>query len=159
VSSGGESSKARRQHAILDLVARERLASQEDIRGRLAHLGIEATQSTISRDVEELGLARVHDHDGLRYVVPGSAASHGPTLMLRHLLEEFARSYVRSDAGLVIQTPPGAASALAEGIDRVALAEVAGTIAGDNTILVLGREGVSARRIERALGRLSEMAG
>jgi transcriptional regulator of arginine metabolism len=156
---GGESSKAKRHHAILQLVARERLASQEEIRTRLAQLGIDATQSTISRDVEELGLARVHDHDGLRYVVPGSAASHGPTLMLRHLLEEFALSYLRSDAGLVIRTPPGAAAALAEGIDRVALAEVAGTIAGDNTILILGREGVSARRIERALGRLSEKAG
>jgi len=151
-------SKAGRQHAILELVAQERLASQEEIRGRLGKLGIDATQSTISRDVEELGLARVHDHDGLRYVVPGWAASHGPTLMLRHLLEEFALSYVRSDAGLVIQTPPGAAAALAEGIDRVGLAEVAGTIAGDNTILVLGREGVRALRIERALGRLSETA-
>lgn len=159
MSRGGESSKARRQHAILDLVAHERLASQDEIRGRLVHLGIDATQSTISRDVEELGLARVHDRDGLRYVVPGSTASHGPTLMLRHLLEEFALSYLRSDAGLVIQTPPGAAAALAEGLDRVALPEVAGTIAGDNTILVLGREGVTARRIERALGRLAERAG
>jgi transcriptional regulator of arginine metabolism len=154
--SRGESTKARRQHTILQLVARERLASQEEIRARLAAIGILATQSTISRDLEELGLARVHDHEGLRYAAPGSAASHGPTLLLRHLLEEFALSFVRSDAGLVIRTPPGAAAALAEGIDRMALAEVAGTIAGDNTILVLGREGVTARRIERALGRLRE---
>jgi transcriptional regulator of arginine metabolism len=156
MSRGGESAKARRQHAILQLVARERLGSQEEIRARLAGMGIDATQSTISRDVEELGLARVHDREGVRYAVPGSAASHGPTLMLRHLLEEFALSFVRSDAGLVIRTPPGAAAALAEGIDRMALAEIAGTIAGDNTILVLGREGVTARRIERALGRLRE---
>jgi transcriptional regulator of arginine metabolism len=155
VSRGG-STKARRQQAILELVARERLASQEEIRARLGRVGILATQSTISRDVEELGLARVHDHEGLRYAVPGPEASHGPTLMLRHLIEEFALSFVRSDAGLVIRTPPGAAAALAEGIDRTALAEVAGTIAGDNTILVLGREGVTARRIERALGRLRE---
>jgi transcriptional regulator of arginine metabolism len=156
MSRGSESAKAGRQHAVLQLVAYERLGSQEEIRARLAGLGIEATQSTISRDLEELGLARVHDAEGLRYAVPGSPASHGPTLMLRHLLEEFALSFVRSDTGLVIRTPPGAAAALAEGIDRMALAEIAGTIAGDNTILVLGREGVSARRIERALGRLRE---
>lgn len=158
MSPGGES-KSKRHHAILELVAHEQLASQEEIREHLAHRGIDATQSTISRDVEELGLARVHDHDGFRYVVPGSIPWQGPTTMLRHLLDEFALSYVRSDAGLLIHTPSGAAAALAEGIDRVGLAEVAGTIAGDNTILILGREGVNARRLERALGRLSESTG
>lgn len=158
MSPGGES-KAKRHHAILELVAHEQLASQAEIREQLAHLGIDATQSTISRDVEELGLARVHDRDGFRYVVPGSVPWQGPTMMLRHLLDEFALSYVRSDSGLLIHTPSGAAAALAEGIDRVGLAEVAGTIAGDNTILILGREGVNARRLERALGRLSESTG
>ena len=60
--------KSKRQQTIIGLVSRERLGSQEEIRARLAYLGIDATQSTISRDVEELGLARVHDQDGLRYV-------------------------------------------------------------------------------------------
>lgn len=158
MSPGGES-KAKRHHAILELVAHEQLGSQGEIRERLAHLGIDATQSTISRDVEELGLARAHDHEGLRYVVPGTVPWHGPETMLRHLLNEFALSYVRTYAGLLVITPGGAAAAVAEGIDRAGLAEVAGTIAGDNTILVLGREGVNARRLERALGRLSESAG
>ena len=58
--------KSKRQQAIVGLVTRDRLGSQEEIRTQLASLGIDATQSTISRDVEELGLARVHDHDGTR---------------------------------------------------------------------------------------------
>jgi transcriptional regulator of arginine metabolism len=148
--------KAKRQQTILSLVGRERLASQEEIRARLSALGLEATQSTISRDVEELGLARVHDHDGLRYVVPGEGATPVPLRLLKRLLEEFALSFTRSDHGLVVRTPPGAASALAEGIDRVDLPDVAGTVAGDNTILILGREGVAAAALERSLNHIME---
>ena len=156
MSRGNIAVKAKRQQTILSLVGRERLASQEEIRARLAALGLEATQSTISRDVEELGLARVHDHDGLRYVVPGNGAAPVPIRLLKRLLEEFALSFTRSDHGLVVRTPPGAASALAEGIDRVDLPEIAGTIAGDNTILILGREGVAAAVLERTLNEIME---
>jgi transcriptional regulator of arginine metabolism len=156
MSRGNAAVKAKRQQTILSLVGRERLASQEEIRARLAALGLEATQSTISRDVEELGLARVHDHDGLRYVVPGNGAAPLPLRLLRRLLEEFALSFTRSDHGLVVRTPPGAASALAEGIDRVDLPDVAGTIAGDNTILILGREGIAAAALERTLNQIME---
>ena len=77
--------KTKRQHAILSLVGRERLSSQEEIRARLRSLGLEATQSTISRDIDELGLARVHDPDGVRYVVPGESDAPGPIRLLRHL--------------------------------------------------------------------------
>ena len=156
MSRAGPSLKAKRQRAILSLVARDRLGSQEEIRSRLANLGLGATQSTISRDVEELGLARVHDQDGLRYVVPGDGSAPAPVRLLTHLLDEFALSITRVDHGVLLRTPPGAAAALAEGIDRVGLAEVAGTIAGDNTILVLAREGVAAATLERAFARLME---
>ena len=99
MTRGNGHSKAKRQQAILGLVARERLGSQQEIRYRLAYLGIEATQSTITRDIEELGLARVHDQDGMRYVVPGEPGSYGPIALLRHLLDEFALSFVRGEAG------------------------------------------------------------
>lgn len=156
MSRGNGAVKSKRQQTILSLVGRERLSSQEEIRARLATLGMDATQSTISRDVEELGLARVHDHDGLRYVVPGQGSAPAPLRLLKHLLEEFALSFTRSDHGLVVRTPPGAAAALAEGIDRVGLADVAGTIAGDNTILILGREGVAATALELSLTTIME---
>jgi transcriptional regulator of arginine metabolism len=74
--------------------------------------------------------------------------------MLERLLSEFALSFVATDAGLIVRTPPGAAAALAEGIDRASLDDIAGTIAGDNTILVLGRRGVASPRIERGLARI-----
>lgn len=153
----GAALKAKRQQVILSLVSRERLASQDEIRSRLAALGLPATQSTISRDVEELGLARVHDQQGVRYVVPGEGPSPVPAALLRHALQEFALSFARGAGGLLlIRTPPGAAAALGEAIDRAALAEIAGTIAGDNTVLVVPREGRTARAIERALRAIME---
>jgi transcriptional regulator of arginine metabolism len=156
MSRSDGASKAKRQQAMLGLLVTERLASQHEIRDRLAYMGLDATQSTISRDIEELGLARVHDHEGTRYVVPGEAGSYGPLGLLRHLLDEFALSFVASDAGLIVRTSPGAAAALAEGIDRAGLDGVAGTIAGDNTILVLGRVGVKPLALERSLTRIME---
>ncbi|HXF71794.1 MAG TPA: arginine repressor, partial [Actinomycetota bacterium] len=153
---GNGAVKAKRQQAILSLVSRERLASQEEIRARLAAMGLEATQSTISRDIEELGLARVHDREGVRYVVPGRAAPGAPTRLLRHLLDEFALAFVPSGNLLVIRTPPGAANALAEGVDRAELPEVAGTVAGDDTILVVAAEGWTGRRVERRFRELME---
>ena len=156
MSAGNGAVKSRRQTAILDLVDRERLGSQGEIRERLAARGIEATQSTISRDIEELGLARVHGPEGMRYVVPGGANGRAPVGPLKRLLDEFALSLRRTDAGLLVRTPPGAAAALAEGLDRAGLAEVAGTIAGDDTILVLGNEGVRAADLESALADITE---
>jgi transcriptional regulator of arginine metabolism len=155
MSRGNAAVKAKRQQTILSLVGRERLASQEEIRARLAALGLGTTQSTISREVEALGLARVT-------TTMDSATSCRATARLRaarvlkRLLEEFALSFTRSDHGLVVRTPPGAAAALAEGIDRVDLPEVAGTIAGDNTILILGREGVATAALERSLNHIME---
>jgi transcriptional regulator of arginine metabolism len=148
-------SRVRRRQAIVELVSAERLGSQEEIRARLATLGLQATQSTISRDLEELGLARVHDADGVRYVLPEAAGTPSST-RLRRLLVEFAVAFVRTDVGLIVRTPPGAANVLAEGIDRAGLPEVAGTIAGDNTILVVGREGVGATAIDDTLTDIME---
>ena len=148
-------SRVRRRQAIVELISAERLGSQEEIRARLATLGLQATQSTISRDLEELGLARVHDADGVRYVLP-EAAGTPSSARLRRLLVEFAVAFVRTDVGLIVRTPPGAANVLAEGIDRAGLPEVAGTIAGDNTILIVGREGVGATAIDDTLTNIME---
>jgi transcriptional regulator of arginine metabolism len=154
--SGQVRSRTRRQEAIIELVSTERLGSQQEIRMRLAALGIDATQPTISRDLEELGLARVHDVDGVRYVLPGSTDHSLPTGALRRLLNDFALAFTRTDVGLVMRTPPGAANVLAEGIDRAGLPTIAGTIAGDNTILVLGHSGVDAAAIEATLTEVME---
>src|SRR5262249_9881493 len=147
--------RARRRQAIVELVSGERLGSQEEIRSRLAPVGHQATQSTISRDLWGVGVARVHDADRGRYVLRGGGgrpAAHPP----RRPLREFAVAFVRTDVGLIGRTPPGAANVLAEGIDRAGLPEVAGTIAGDNTILIVGREGIGASAIDTTLTDIME---
>ena len=91
--------RTRRRQAIVELVSGERLGSQEEIRSRLAQLGHQATQSTISRDLEELGLARVHDAEGVRYVMPEAGTGTPSSARLRRLLAEFAVAFVRTDVG------------------------------------------------------------
>lgn len=160
MSRDGGALKSKRQQAMRSIVARERLSSQTEIRSRLARLGLDATQSTISRDIEELGLARVHDRSGVRYVVPSIPAAPGPvepSALLRRALREFALSFHRGAGDLLlIRTPSGAAPALGEAIDRAEHPKVAGTIAGDNTVLVVPSEGVRARALERAFTAVME---
>ncbi len=143
--------KRQRQQALLELIVREPLGSQEQIRSRLSRLGHPATQSTISRDLEELGLVRVRDAEGRqRYVVAGNGDPH-PVVPLDALLREFVTDVEPSGNLLVVKTLPGAANAVADGLDRASSPETLGTVAGDDTILVILREKVSARRIARRL--------
>jgi len=159
--------KARRQQAILELVSKDRLSSQHEIRERLVGLGVEATQSTISRDIEELGLAKIHDQRGLRYVTPGALKGNDATngqgnglrQNLRRLLQDYALAMTPSGNLLVVQTPPGAAHLLGEGIDRYDVDDVVGTVAGDNTILIVAREGVHSRDLKLTLETIMEENG
>ena len=147
--------KARRQQAILEMVSKERCTSQEDIRERLGGIGMRSTQSTISRDIEELGLVRVHDDEGMRYAIPGEEPpASGQRTALRQLLREFAISMTPSANILLVTTPPGAANILAEGIDKAPLEQIAGTVAGDNTILIVAREGIEAREVRTTLRKI-----
>lgn len=140
--------KRQRQQAILRLVQRESLGSQLEIGRRLAELGHAATQSTISRDIEELGLARVRDGQGrLRYVPPEDAARGATHLPLETVLREFVLEVDASRNLAVIKTPPGTAGVVAEALDQAAAPGILGTVAGDNTVLVVAVEGSSGRQV------------
>jgi transcriptional regulator of arginine metabolism len=141
--------KRARQQALLDLVRRERVSSQEEIRRRLARMGHRATQSTISRDLEELGLVRVRGEGGPRYALPNGDAHPAPPLP--SLLREFAVEVASSGNLVVVKTPPGAANAVAEAIDRAGMDDVVGTVAGDDTILLVVREGVRGATVARRI--------
>lgn len=144
--------KRQRQQAILELVAREPLGSQRAILERLRRRGFRVTQPTISRDLEELGLSRVRDGDrGFRYAPPAAGGRPRRVTTLRRRLEEFAVSMDASANLVVVRTPAGAANTLADAMDDAALDEIAGTVAGDDTILVVAREGLRGRTV---LGRL-----
>lgn len=149
----GAAMKRYRQSVILDLLDREPIASQEVLRQRLHAHGIEATQATLSRDLKELRLVK-RAADGA-YQRPGrdaDAAGDGDGALRRTTLE-YLRRVERVQQFLVLRTDPGEAQLLALAIDRAALTDVVGTIAGDDTILVVVRH---SRRAQTLLKELDE---
>ena len=142
-----------RQAQILEVLDRDAVASQEDLRRRLLERGINATQATISRDLKELGLVK-RAGDGA-YVRLGSDRG-GPATgeHLRRAVATLLRSMERVDPLLVVRTDRGQAQGLAEWIDRAQLPEVAGSIAGDDTILLVCRGHEAAVALEQKLGAM-----
>lgn len=139
--------KSWRQSQILGVVDHEAVASQEELRQHLAAKGIVATQATISRDLKELGLVK-RAGDGA-YVRPGvDRASPALGEQLRRAVATQVRGLERVGNLLVLRTDPGQAQGVAILIDRSQLAEAAGTIAGDDTILVIGRGDDAAATLE-----------
>jgi transcriptional regulator of arginine metabolism len=147
--------KSRRQGVLLEIVDREPLSSQEQLRRRLAREGFEATQATISRDIKELGLVK-RAGDGA-YQRPGVTTQSPEMAMnaLAHAAAEFVRRVDRVQQMVVIRTGAGQAQALALAIDGARLPEAVGTIAGDDTILVIARDG---RRAASLVKRLESVA-
>jgi transcriptional regulator of arginine metabolism len=140
-----------RQGAILRLVQEQRLSTQEEVAEALRAHGLDAVQATISRDIAQLGLVKVRAEDGrLVYALPGSTDLDRLSA-LTSALKRWAMSLDASGNLLVVQTPPGHANALAQAIDQARLPEVLGTVAGDNTIMVIAREGVTGAAIEQQL--------
>jgi transcriptional regulator of arginine metabolism len=137
--------KAQRQAAIVELVRREQIASQETLRQRLLERGFDVTQATLSRDIKEIGLVK---RAAGGYQPPGQE-SRPPTAeaTLRRTAREFLRSWEVVQNLIVLRTDPGRAQNLAVDIDRAGLPEIAGTIGGDDTILVVTRDLEQARAV------------
>jgi transcriptional regulator of arginine metabolism len=149
--------KQARQQALMELVRTHQLGSQHEIRSRLSELGYEATQSTISRDLEELGLVRIRDAEGhLRYGQPNDTAALGAASRLRTLLSEFLISVASSGNLVVLKTTPGAANAVADVLDRAGVDGLLGTVAGDDTLLLIAAEGTKGKVLAR---RMAELGG
>ena len=135
-----------RQARIIELVTRCVVRSQTELAALLAGEGIEVTQATLSRDLDELGAVKLRGVDGGApvYVIPedGSPvrAVEGGTVRLARVLSELLVSADASANLAVLRTPPGAAHYVASALDRAALTDVVGTIAGADTILVVARE-------------------
>ena len=138
-----------RQGAILRLVQERSLSTQEELAEALHEVGHDAVQATVSRDIAQLGLVKVRDASGrLVYALPGGADLDRLS-ELTSAFRRWALSLTASGNLLVIQTPPGHANALAQAVDQARLPDVLGTIAGDNTIMVIAREGVTGAALER----------
>jgi transcriptional regulator of arginine metabolism len=143
--------KARRQAVLLELVDREPLHSQEQLRRRLHQRGFEATQATISRDIKDLGLVK-RAGDGA-YQRPGVETANPETALaaLERAAAEYLRRVDRVQQLVVIRTGAGQAQPLALALDRAQLPEAVGTIAGDDTILVVARGGRGAAALTKRL--------
>lgn len=148
--------KTRRQSLILQLLDREPIRNQEQLRRGLRAQGVVATQATISRDIKELGLVkRAADGAYQRASVPTSGATATTTLLTRAIAESVVEAD-RVQQFVVLKTPPAQANATAIAIDRARLADVVGTIAGDDTILVILRD---QRHAIAFLARVKDLIG
>ena len=144
--------KVNRQTAILDIVEREAITSQEQLRNRLKLRGIEATQATLSRDIRALELVK-RSADGA-YIRPAALTTPDAAEVTETAISDYLTRHERVELMLVLKTDPGNAQPLALAIDRGRLAEVAGTIAGDDTILVICRTVADAQALQNRLDRL-----
>lgn len=139
-------SKIQRQHRILELVHAEPLATQAELQHRLRGAGVRVDQATLSRDIHELGLVKVAHNGGYRYAPVEEASPAVPQKSLA-MMKRFVREVESSGNLIVIKTDTGAASPVGEALDRLSLPDILGTVAGDNTLLVVVRESVRARRV------------
>ena len=143
--------KAYRQSIVLDLVDREAITSQEQLRRRLSARGVAVTQATLSRDIKDLGLVKRASDGAYRRPGPDTPARGVAEAHLRHAVGEYLRRVSRVQQLVVVKTDSGQAQPLAIAIDRAQVPEIVGTIAGDDTILVVTTDGRRARALARRL--------
>ena len=152
--------RAARQARIVELVRDRAVHSQAELLALLEADGIGTTQATLSRDLDELGAVKLRGADGGAsvYVIPDDGSPvrgiEGGTARLARLLGELLVSADASGNLAVLRTPPGAAHYLASALDRAALRDVVGTIAGDDTLLVVAREPITGAQLVTLLGHL-----
>jgi transcriptional regulator of arginine metabolism len=156
--NGNHELKRLRQRAIRELVTSQAVGSQREVVEALIEQGFAVTQATVSRDITELGLHKAARADGHVYVVPtenGNGHETGSDDRLRRILADIPVRVGRSGLTLVLTGTPGTASVIAQAIDESTIQEQEGTLAGDNTLLVLFAD---EERLERWLDRFQAVA-
>ena len=146
-----------RQQAIREIIAAQIVASHEELRVLLKHSGWDVTQSTLSRDLREMRVARLPTPEGPRYVSPESLAdtAEGGRTLIEDVLPQFFSSIDGVGELLVLKTIYGGAQPVAEAIDDAGWKDVVGTIGGENTILIVCRSPAAREVLEKRLVRLA----
>lgn len=150
--------KPQRQHRVARLLEEQAISSQAQLVELLAGDGVVATQATVSRDLEELGAVKVRIPGGtMAYAIP----EHAKTVVttddhLRRVMGEFVVEVAYSANLVVLRTPPGSAHVVASAVDRSGFPNIIGTVAGDDTLIVVCAEQVSG---DRVAGELAALAG
>lgn len=163
-STGAVTTKQARQARIRELLGRRPVRSQLELGGLLTEDGVAVTQTTLSRDLEEIGAVKLRGGDGsLVYAVPGEGGDRAPRTgdetvapaRLARLAEELLVSAVHSANLVVLRTPPGGAQLLASAIDHADMESIIGTVAGDDTVLVICRDPSGGSTVAESLLRLA----
>ena len=143
--------KSQRQLAILELIARRNIDTQESLAEALGTMGIQVTQATVSRDIKELRLVKVLNPDGTYRYAPSVAGDRSISDRLARMLQESMLSAASPENLVVMKTLSGSANVAAEALDSLGWQEVLGTIAGDNTVLIIAKSAADADAVERRL--------
>lgn len=148
------STKTARQARIIDLLSTHRVRSQSDLAQLLSDDGVKVTQATLSRDLVEIGAERVRDEkSGLIYAVPNHpvrrSSSEGIDARMIALFKELLITAEASGNLVVLRTPPGAAQFLASAIDQAGIERLIGTIAGDDTVMVITQSATGGDEMAR----------
>jgi transcriptional regulator of arginine metabolism len=148
------SKKNDRQNAILQLIGAHEVANQEDLRKLLVARGLDVTQATLSRDLHELGVVRAPTEDGSRYLLPEMVSDDSKPSLEMLLPELFSRIDGVGEL-IVLHTLPSGAQPIAEAIDSQSWPEIMGTLAGENTVLIVCRSADARLALIDRLVRLS----
>ena len=143
--------KNQRQRLIADWLREFKVGSQEELVARLSLAGIAATQATVSRDLLELGAVKLKREGSIRYVMPEQVEPGHAAEKLDRLLAEWVDAIIPAGNLIVLKTPPGSASLVANALDAAGLDEVAGTLAGDDTIFLAISEGANPHAVAAML--------
>jgi transcriptional regulator of arginine metabolism len=149
--------KPQRQHRILRILEEQPISSQAQLVQMLEAEGIVATQATVSRDLEELGAVKVRIPGGtMAYAIPDFTRERAPSDdHLKRLMGEFVVEVAHSGNLVVLRTPPGSAHVVASALDRASLGDVLGTVAGDDTVVVICKESVGGHTVAAELAGLA----
>jgi transcriptional regulator of arginine metabolism len=144
--------KVERHRLIESVVSRKRVGTQFELLDALADSGCSVTQATVSRDIRELGLEKTHDQFGRpRYMLPNATRRSDPVEALNSVLGQFGRKVTPAGNIVVLQSELGAAPAIARALDQLDHERVVGTLAGDDTVLVIAPSERDARTLAREL--------
>ena len=140
-----------RQNAILELVRERALSTQAEVASALKDTGFDVVQTTVSRDIADLGLGKVRAPSGRLVYAPSGSTDGDRLRALGAAMRRYAVSVEAAGTFVVVTTPSGYANALAQAVDEATHPAIAGTIAGDNTIFVAARDGISAQSLREEL--------
>ncbi|NLJ72738.1 MAG: arginine repressor [Syntrophomonadaceae bacterium] len=146
--------KLRRQFAIMDIIANHRITTQEDLNKALKEAGFKVTQATISRDIKELQLVKIPFQDSYRYALPETTTLKGTEQRMVRVFKDSVININYSENIIVIRTMPGAAQSVASVIDNADMPNILGSVAGDDTIIVVVKPISAVEKVLKDFNRM-----